>query len=97
MDALPESMYLMDTVSRIYGIANDNVECRIKNIVFPNISALTNVVIWLKEVNGIKIIVFMRIEYNNIVYVKGFFRSHHVNYPKNCCSNTSDYSNTCNV
>lgn len=69
MDALPESMYLMDTVSRIYGIANDSVECRIKNIVFPNISALTNVVIWLKEVNGIKTMVFMSIEYNNIVYV----------------------------
>ena len=62
MDDTPESIYFKLTVERIYGRANENVECIIRNMI-ANVG-LTDMkpVIWLKFVNGINAIEMKTIE-----------------------------------
>ena len=53
MDEIPESIYFKLNVERIYGRANENVECRNRNIATKVGLMLMKLLIWLKFVNGI--------------------------------------------
>ena len=53
MDDTPESIYFKLNVERIYGSANENVECIIKKIITKLGFSEMKLVIWLKLVKGI--------------------------------------------
>ena len=56
IEDVPESIYFKLNVDRIYGKANENVECKIKNRIV-NVGLIeTKLEIWLKSVNGIRAI-----------------------------------------
>ena len=69
IEDVPESIWFKLTVENIYGSANENVECSMRNNVTK--AGLTEMTpsIWLKFVNGIKAIEMNMIEQNSIVYV----------------------------
>lgn len=53
IEDIPESIWFKLTVDRIYGNANENVECTIKNNIVKVGSIETKLAIWLKFVKGI--------------------------------------------
>ncbi len=56
IEEVPESIYFRLKVEKIYGSANENVECSIKNSIV-NVGLIeTNSPIWLKSVKGVKAI-----------------------------------------
>ena len=62
IDEIPESIYFKLKVEKIYGRANENVECMIKNMMHKMGSIEMKFVIWLKLVNGISAIEINTIE-----------------------------------
>lgn len=69
MDDVPESRYFKLRVEKIYGRANENVECKIRNAVVYIGLIETKLEICPKSVNGMSAIVMNMIEYNRMVYV----------------------------
>ena len=56
MEDTPESMYFRLSVDRMYGRANENVECMIKKSIVNFGFIDMKLLIWLKLVNGIRAI-----------------------------------------
>ena len=62
IDEIPESIQFKLKVEKIYGSANDNVECIIKNTITNTGLSEMKCVIWPKLVNGINPIEIKTIE-----------------------------------
>ena len=62
MEDTPESMQFKLTVEKIQGRANENVECKTKNIMTRGGLIEIKLFIWPKSVNGFKAIEMKMIE-----------------------------------